>query len=241
MDPIPTEPPEALRDTLRKGGVLFADLSDQDLAGILQLASVVRYPAKQVVFLAGEEGGDALLVVLEGRVKVSLISAEGKEAILCILQPGEMFGEMSLLDGGPRSATVTTMEACRFLQIRRDDFLRFLEGHPKVALTLLATLSERLRATNDLVGNLSFLNLSARLARILLSLGQQYGKLGAGGIVIGLKLSQEELGNLAGVSRESVNRQLRLWVEAGVLDYDHGILVLKNSDALFREALEATS
>ena len=82
-------------------------------------------------------------------------------------------------------------------------------------------------------------NLPARLARILINLGQQYGKLTAEGIAIGIKLSQEELGNLVGVSRESVNRQVRLWVESGVLDYTHGTIILKNSDALFRESLNA--
>ncbi len=225
-------------DVLRKGSVIFGALSDEDIQAILALAAMTQHPAKHLVFQAGE-AGDHLLVVLEGRVKVSLTSPEGKEAILSLLEPGEVFGEMSLLDEGPRSATVTTMEVCRFLVIRRQDFLHFLEQQPKVALKLLAALSQRLRATNDMVGNLSFLNLSARLARILLNLGQQYGRLTGDGIVIGLKLSQEELGNLVGVSRESVNRQVRLWVEAGVLDYVHGTIILKNSDALFREALEA--
>jgi CRP/FNR family cyclic AMP-dependent transcriptional regulator len=150
-----------------------------------------------------------------------------------------VFGEMALLDGEPRSASVTTMENCAFLVLWRRDFLPFLERNPQVALKLLAALSKRLRSTNDMVGNLSFLHLPARLARILLNLGQQYGKLTAEGIAIGLKLSQEELGNLVGVSRESVNRQVRLWVESGVLDYTHGTIILKNSDALFRESLNA--
>jgi CRP-like cAMP-binding protein len=104
-------------------------------------------------------------------------------------------------------------------------------------LELIAGMSRRLRATSTLVGNMSFLNLPARLARILLNLVQQYGKVGPQGIVIGLKLSQEELGHLVGVSRESVNRQIRVWVDAGVIEYDHGTLVVLKSDALFREAL----
>ncbi len=225
-------------DILRKGSLIFAALSDEDIQAILELASTVRYPAKHMIFQAGEPG-DTLLLVLEGRVKIFLASPEGKEAILSILEQGEMFGEMALLDGRARSANATTMEECRFLTIGQKDFLNFLEQHPKVALKLLAALSHRLRATNDRVGDLSFLNLPARLARILLNLGQQYGRSTSEGIVVGLKLSQEELGNLVGVSRESVNRQVRLWVEHGVLDYVHGTIILKNSDALFREALEA--
>ena len=225
-------------DELRKRSVVFAALNDEEAATLMQLARVVNHPAKHVVFQEGE-AGDHLLVVMQGRVKVSLISPDGKEAILSILEPGDVFGEMALLDGEPRSASVTTMENCAFLVLWRRDFLPFLERNPQVALKLLAALSKRLSSTNDIVGNLSFLHLPARLARILLNLGQQYGKLTAEGIAIGLKLSQEELGNLVGVSRESVNRQVRLWVESGVLDYTHGTIILKNSDALFRESLNA--
>jgi len=221
---------------LRKRSVIFEALSDEEVSALMQLARKIVHPAKHTVFREGEPG-DHLLVVLEGRVKVSLISPDGKEAILSILEEGDLFGEMALLDGEPRSATVTTMEKCAFLLLWRRDFLPFLERNPQVALKLLAALTKRLRATNDMVGGLSFLNLPARLARILINLGQQYGKLTGEGIAIGIKLSQEELGNLVGVSRESVNRQIRQWVEMEVLDYTHGTIVLKNSDVLFRESL----
>jgi CRP-like cAMP-binding protein len=223
---------------LRKRSVIFEALSVEEAGTLLALALEVRHPARHIVFQEGEPG-DHLLIVTQGRVKVSLMSPEGKEAILSILEPGDVFGEMALLDGEPRSATVTTMEDCAFLILWRRDFLPFLERYPQVALKLLAALSKRLRTTNDLVEGLSFRSLPARLARILVNLGQQYGRLTTEGVVIGLKLSQEELGNLAGVSRESVNRQLRLWVEEGVLDYSHGIVVLKNSETLFRESLNS--
>jgi len=233
------QPPTAMDIAeLRKRSVIFAALSDEEAATIMQLARVVNHPAKHTIFQVGE-AGDHLLVVMQGRVKVSLISPDGKEAILSILEPGDVFGEMALLDGEPRSASVATMENCSFLVLWRRDFLPFLERNPQVALKLLAALSKRLRSTNDMVGNLSFLHLPARLARIHLNLGQQYGKLTAEGIAIGLKLSQEELGNLVGVSRESVNRQIRVWVESGVLDYTHGTIILKDSDVLFRESLSS--
>lgn len=225
-------------EKLRNHSVLFSVLSDADAQAIIQLGRVLHHPAKHIVFQFGE-AGDHLLILLAGRVKVSLTSADGKEAILSILEPGDVMGEMALLDGDTRSATVTTMDACSFLVLWQRDFLPFLEKNPHVALKLLAGLSKRLRATNDLVGNLSFLNLPARLARILINLGQQYGKVTDTGIAIGIKLSQEELGNLVGVSRESVNRQIRLWVDADVLDYNHGTIILKNSDALFRESLNS--
>lgn len=221
---------------LRQNSVLFAALSDADAWELISLSRQETASAKQVVFQV-EQAGDSLHIILEGRVKVSLQSEEGKEAILSILGAGEVFGEMSLFDGEPRSATVTAMEPCRFLVLRRQSLLPFLEKRVPVMLDLIAEMSRRLRSTNTLVGNLSFLNLSARPARILLNLIQQYGKVTPQGIVIGLKLSQEELGHLVGVSRESVNRQLRHWVDTGLIEYDRGTLVVLNSDALFREAL----
>lgn len=221
---------------LRQNSVLFSALSDADAWQLIGLARQENASARQTIFQVGQ-AGDSLHIVLEGRVKVSLLSEEGKEAILSILGAGEVFGEMSLFDGESRSATVTTMEPCRFLVLRRQAFLPFLEKRVPVMLELIAEMSRRLRATNTLVGNLSFLNLSARLARILLNLVQQYGKVTPKGIVIGLKLSQEELGHLVGVSRESVNRQVRAWIDAGIIEHDHGTLIVLNSDALFREAL----
>lgn len=221
---------------LRQSSVLFSALNDEDAWELISHARQLSLGARQTVFQVGQDG-DSLHMILSGRVKVSLLSEEGKEAILSILGAGEVFGEMSLFDGEPRSATVSTMEPSRFLVLSRQVFIPFLDKRIAVMHELIAEMSRRLRATNTLVGNLSFLNLSARLARILLNLVQQYGKVTPQGIVIGLKLSQEELGHLVGVSRESVNRQVRMWMESGLIEYDHGTMVVLNSDALFREAL----
>lgn len=220
---------------LRQRSVLFSVLNDEDATAIIRLGSLVHYAEKQSVFQVGD-AGDHLLILLSGHVKVSLTSFDGKEVILSILEPGDVMGEMALFDGEPRSASLTTLDACSFLALWRRDFLPFLENNPQVALKLLAGLSRRLRSTNDLVGNLSFLNLSARLARVLLNLAKHYGTQTAAGVAISLKLSQEELGNLVGVSRESVNRQIRIWVEADVLEYTQGTLIIKKLDALVRDS-----
>jgi CRP-like cAMP-binding protein len=127
---------EITPEQLKQRSTLFAALDDTDIRATLELAHTEAHPAKHVVFREGEEG-DRLLLLLEGRVKVSLSSPEGKEVILSILEPGQLIGEMSLLDGGQRSATVTTMDPCRFLAIWRKDFLGFLERRPHVALALL--------------------------------------------------------------------------------------------------------
>ena len=224
--------------SLRRRSVVFAAMSEDEIAELLRHAHVVEVPARHILFHAGEPG-DSLYVLLAGKVKISLLSAEGKEAILSLMAAGDVFGEMSLLDGLPRSATVTSLEDCRLMVIGRQDFVQFLKRHADVALNLLAALSQRLRTTNNLVENLSFHHLPSRLARLLLDLGQRHGKVESGGVAIGLRLSQEELGNLVGASRESVNKQLRAWAESGLLEYQQGTIVIKKVDALFMHAMGA--
>jgi CRP-like cAMP-binding protein len=215
--------------TLRTRSVIFSALNDQDCLNLLDLARVVVVPPRKTVCQAGDSG-DAMYVVMSGRAKVSLVSEEGKEIILSFIEPGQIFGEMSLLDGLPRSANVSTMDESRLLVLWRKDLVPYLESHPAVTLKLLAALSQKLRKTNGLIEDLNFLNLPARLARLLLNLADQYGKPVPQGREISIKLSQEELGNLVGASRESINKQFRLWVETGLMEYQHGILVMKNTE-----------
>ncbi len=223
-------------EVLRQHSLLFAALDKADLPALLALGQLQMVAHRQVVCRAGEPG-ESLYVVLGGSLKVSLSSPEGKEVILSLLGTGDLFGEMSLFDGHPRSATVSSLEDCRLLVILRRDFLPFLETHPKVCLKLLAALSQRLRTTNDLVENLSFQALPSRLAKLLIHLGQQYGRAQPDGVSIGLRLSQEELGNLAGASRESVNKQIRAWADAGLLEYSRGKIKLKKVDLLYLQTV----
>lgn len=224
--------------SLRQRSVVFAAMREDEIAELLRHARIIEVPSRHILFHAGQPG-DSLYVLLSGKVKISLLSAEGKEAILSLMGSGDVFGEMSLLDGLPRSATVTTLEDCRLMVIGRQEFVQFLKRYADVALNLLAALSQRLRTTNNLVENLSFHHLPSRLARLLMDLGQRHGKAGAGGVEIGLRLSQEELGNLVGASRESVNKQLRAWAESGLLEYQQGTIVIKKVDALFMHAMGA--
>lgn len=221
--------------TLRHRSMIFSVLSDEDCHALLGLAKVIVAPARKTVCQIGEPG-DALYVVLGGRAKVSLVSEDGKEIILSFIDPGQVFGEMSLLDGLPRSATVATMEESRLLVLWRKDVIPYLESHPAVTLSLLAAMSQRLRRANGLIEDLNFLNLPARLARLLLNLGEQYGRDTERGQEITLRLSQEELGNLVGASRESINKQFRAWVDAGIMEYAHGTIYLKRLDA-FEDAI----
>lgn len=167
------------------------------------------------------------MAVLHGRVRIGSVSPEGREVVLNIINPGEVFGEIALLDGKPRSADATATEDTLLLVLERRHFLPFLERHPDTMLRLIAVLCDRLRRTSVAMEDLAMLDLPERLARLLLKLGEDYGRRIADGLRIDFKLSQKDLSNLVASSRESVNKQMRAWHAEGVLDMQGGYIVLR--------------
>lgn len=206
--------------------MLFCSLAEQELEDLARLASFKRIEARQVICRKGSRG-DEMFAIVRGRIKVGVSSGEGKEAIFNILGEGDFFGEISLFDGLGRSASVTAVEPCEILEIRRDSFLGFLEQQPKIAIKLLAVLCQRLRATDDLLEDIHFLNLPARLAKALTALAERHGKTVPEGVAIDLRFSQEELGHLVCASRESVNKQLKAWESQGALGFLQGQIVIR--------------
>lgn len=204
---------EWLADSVR----LFEGLDKASLDTLLALSCRFTARARGLVCRQGEPG-EALYIVMSGKLKVTTQSEDGREVILAILEDGDTFGEMSLLDGRPRSASVSTVQESELLVIKRHDFLSCLERHPKVSIALLVILSSRLRDIDAMVEDMRFLDIRSRLAKTLLRLAQQHGRTTpGGGVRLDLNLSQEDLGNLIGATRESVNKQLRSWEEDGVL------------------------
>jgi len=211
---------------------LFAQIDEADLRKLVQFVKVHEFGPRKVIFHKGDPGAQVYLIV-SGHVKVTTLSEEGKEIVFEILDAGEVFGEISLLDGGERTATVTTMETCRLLVLERRDFIPFLEQHPRVAIELLVTVCSRLRATDELLEDTLFRNLTARLAKKLLALAESYGSTQPGGNVrIELRLSQQELGQLVGTSRESVNKQIRVWERTGLIGVEQRHIVILRHDEL---------
>lgn len=191
-----------------------------------------RAGAGESLFEKGDPG-DALWAILDGAVKISTFSDEGKEITLNVLGTGDLFGEIALIDGKERTANATALERSTFLLIHRRDFMPFLENHPDLSTRLLVILCERIRWVSDLYEDALFLNLPARLAKKLLQLAGDHGEDDAdGNIRITLKLSQSELGNLLGTSRESVNKQLRAWQDSELLNIEKGYIVLRDPEAL---------
>lgn len=210
---------------------LFQAFRAEELDEILRLAVDRRIPRGQVIFQKGD-AGSSMMAVLRGRVRISAVSAEGREVMLNVINAGEVFGEIALLDGNPRSADATAIEATELLVVERRLFLPFLRSNEEIYPRLLAVLCARLRQTSSALEDLALFALPTRLARVLLNLARDYGRPAARGTRIEFKLSQRDLSTLVGASRETVNKQIGQWREAGVLDMEGGSLVVVRPDAL---------
>ncbi len=213
----------------------FSDFSPVQLEVVSRVARTKNIERREELFHKGDDGGE-VYIVASGKLKVLTTSAQGDDVVFSILGPGEVFGEVSLLGATPRTATVCAIEDCRLLAIDRRDFMSFLRTDPEIAIKLLSVLATRLKRVSELVEDTLFLNISLRLAKKLLSLSRVYGEKTAGGTRLDLQLSQEEWGDLIGATRESVNKQLRKWIDGGVIRIDDGYMVILDADELERLA-----
>ncbi|MEM1029613.1 MAG: Crp/Fnr family transcriptional regulator [Myxococcota bacterium] len=204
---------------------IFAGLDDGQIETLARLTVRRRYAARDIVIEKGDEAL-YLFVIVSGRLKAITPAASGRHATFNVMGAGELFGEVALLDEQPRSATITALEACEVLTIGRAEFLHFLERSPRAALALLRVLAGRLRRLSEKVADTANLEVGGRLAKQLLRLAERYGKRELDGVRIDLKLSQQELGDMVGATRESVNKQLREWTDAGIVHRRGGHLVL---------------
>ncbi|SRR6266705_647058 len=209
----------------------------QELAGrLFAKARPTRIAAGQALFVAGEPGTGCYRVE-HGLLKVSALSPSGSERILAIVGPGSVVGELSLLDAGPRSATVVAVRDCELSFVSRGEFEAFAEEHPQVYKHLLTLLAQRLRNTNVVVAAASFLSLKGRVARSLLDLAEAFGhEVGAGRVLIRQKISQSDLAAMAGIARENVSRILNDWKRHNVVTRLAGYYCLEDRTALEREA-----
>jgi CRP-like cAMP-binding protein len=187
---------------------IFAHLDPTGLAAIERLMEIRNCPGEAVI--AGQEDpGDNLFVLVRGKVKVVLYGDSGREIILSIFKsPGDFFGEMSLLDNQPRSATILAVEPSTLLVLKRRDFQAHLEAHPRMALAVLTQLSRRLRHADEVIGNLALLDVYGRVARKLREMAEADGEETEEGVVIRQRPTQQEMAATIGTSRETVSRVL---------------------------------
>jgi CRP/FNR family transcriptional regulator, cyclic AMP receptor protein len=213
---------------------MFEQLGSEDLEELSGSLQQRRYAKGEVIFHQGDVG-TALFIVRRGEVAIRLSSAEGKEVILALLGRGDAFGELALLDGEPRSTDAVAREESSLLSLHQEDFRRFLVERPQVAMGLLAVLSRMVRRVTQIVHDSAFLDARARLVRVLVDLARTQGQQGSEGRVIIPRLTQAELANLCGVTRESANKWLRFYAREGLLTYEGGQITLVDPERLRRD------
>jgi CRP-like cAMP-binding protein len=236
--PVGKQAVERTRDklSLLRNHPLFGDLPPaviEHLGSYMKTRKVARGAA---IFAKGDPG-TGLMGVLTGSVKVSVASTEGKDIVLNIFREGEIFGEIALLDGRPRTADATAMAPCELIVIERRDFVPFLSSHPDVMLKFIEILCSRLRRTSEQVQDVTFLNLPTRLAKTLLELtSSDAGAAPRRKVAI----TQREISQIIGKSRESTNKQLRAWAKRGWIRLERGGVSVLAPDKLAAVAAEGS-
>jgi len=210
---------------------LFAGIDAAALGQLAQRAGTKRLSTDQPLFHKGDPGGE-LFGVLKGRLRVRGLAPDGRTMVFSYLDPGAIFGEISVVDQQPRSASIDAAEPSEVLVVHRSHFAPFVRENPQVAINLARMLAARLRRISDQTEDAFLLAIPARLARRILSLGEAYGKPAGSGLQIAIRLPQQELGELVGATRESVNKLLRRWSEQEIIRVEGGILTVLDPAAL---------
>lgn len=215
--------------TVLRENLLLRGLAEDTLDRVSALVSRRSYRKGSMIFRQGD-AGDALYAVISGQVRIVTHSAGGREAFLNIMEPGDVFGEIAVIDGGARTATALAMGDVVLFLIRRSDLLGLMTRDPALALHLLQVFCQRLRWTSELIEESAFLDLPARLARRLLRLVADHGMATPDGI--SLRLSQAELANFLSASRQVVNQHLQEWRAKGWISLSRGGVVVVDREAL---------
>lgn len=215
---------------------LFTALPAELSRRLFAEARVQNVDADKVVFISGD-AGDGCYRIEDGLLKVSVITPAGAERILAIMGPGSIVGELSMIDGTARSASVTALRDSKLSFISRATFEAFGRSNPEVFQHLMVLLARRLRDTNSALAATSFLSVKGRVARALLSLAEAFGHdVGGGRILIRQKVTQSDLGAMAGIARENVSRILKEWMTQSLVTRLAGYYCLEKRAAIEREA-----
>jgi CRP/FNR family transcriptional regulator, cyclic AMP receptor protein len=211
--------------------VLFRGLNADERSILVSRARLRKFNGGETIFLMGGPG-DSMMAVLDGTVRISVPSPDGKEIVLAIIQNGEFFGEIALLDGKERSADATAISACSLAILDRRDVLYFLDHHPNAWPRFVDVLCERLRRTTVQIAEVALLEIPVRLAKAILRIAGADGDPATDHFKTDLQLSQRELGNIIGATRESVNKCFREWQRDGIIHIDGVVIRIVDRPAL---------
>ena len=224
-----------MTDDVLRQAPLFSGLDDDVATALETSMSSSSLRRGEILFSEGDDG-DQLYVVTEGKIKLGRTSPDGRENLLAILGPGQMFGELSFFDPGPRSATATAVTDVELKSLGHEALSPVLNAHPDVAHAMLNQLAGRLRRTNEVVGDLVFSDVPGRVAKALLDLASRFGRRADDGIHVNHDLTQEELAQLVGASRETVNKALADFASRGWLRLEPRSVVILDLERLQRRA-----
>ncbi|MDM8086250.1 Crp/Fnr family transcriptional regulator [Cellulomonas cellasea] len=224
-----------MEDDVVLSAPLFANMDPEASSALIASMTQVEVSRGEVLFHEGEPG-DRLYVIRSGKIKLGRRSNDGRENLLAVLGPGEMFGELSLFDPGPRTATATVVADGAILELGHLELIAWLEANPTVAKHLLGALARRLRRTNEALADLVFSDVPGRVAKALLDLSTRFGETVDEGIRVAHDLTQEELAQLVGASRETVNKALADFAARGWVRREGRAIVLFDVDRLERRA-----
>ncbi|MEW6102388.1 MAG: Crp/Fnr family transcriptional regulator [bacterium] len=213
---------------------IFSSLSPKELQGLSEIADIRTYK-KNSLFFAKNDLATYLFIVKKGSAKVIIEHEDGREVILSILYSRDIFGEMSLLDGRPRSATVIAKDDCEVLLIARFKFLSFLKEHPGISIKILETLSLKLRKTDNQVKILTLISADERIASFLLNMIEEYGVKRKDGVLIDIKLIHQDIADMCGIRRETSNRAISRFIKAGLIKREGKKIVVLDRIALYEK------
>lgn len=214
---------------------IFSRIDPEGLEFLASKFSRRKFRRNEVIFHK-DDAGDRLYVVTSGLVKIVIVSEDGQENDIALHSPGDCFGEMSVLDGGRRSATAIAIQATETVTLSQQAFLEFIDDHPKVAHHIISLLVQRLRVTNDLLGDFSFLDVPTRVAKKLLELAEMNQEEPDQETPVTILLTHEELGRMVGAAREVVSRALANYRNQGLLTTSRGKIVIKDLEELGKMA-----
>ncbi len=210
---------------------LFCHLDDDELEQLTHICGEKNFEKGQTIFYE-EDMGTGFYLIISGQVKIVMLSNDGREHILGLLREKDFFGEMSILDGEPRSATAIALADVKAMTITRDDFTKLLRNNPDMAIKIMFVLCKRLRQADRHVESLAFLSAPGRVARTIMELAEQQGMKDGDKIIINHKMTRQEFANIAGTSRETLTRVLMDFQDEGILDISKNQIILVNKKLL---------
>ncbi|MBI4830523.1 MAG: Crp/Fnr family transcriptional regulator [Candidatus Lindowbacteria bacterium] len=226
-------------DLLRKVDV-FGELSERHLRQIVSLVSYHRFSEKQVIYMPSDPRA-RLYAILSGRVKLTQVSPEGKELVLCVLGKGDVFGELCLFDEGPHSTLATALEDAEIFSVKCSDLAKFMAEDPALVTALGKHVGERLRTLEQKLSDFAFKDVAQRLASLIVDLAQDYGeKAVSGEYVIEMKITHQDLAGLIGSTRETTTTTLNQFRDKGLIEFKRGRIMVLDVERLERMANSQT-